>query len=199
MATRLVVVRHGETDWSRQGRHTGLTDIELTSRGRDEARLVPASLVGWQFGAVVSSPLQRALETAHLAGYEPAHDDNLVEWDYGLVEGRTNDEIVAEQPGWSKWVDEVPGGEQVSDVGRRADAFLATLGNEARDVLVFAHGHFLSILIARWLGLGAEEGRLFPLSTASISVLADKRGDRILAQLNHQCGEHLDGESVTNR
>ncbi len=194
MVDRIVVVRHGETEWSRAGRHTGRTDIPLTPLGEQEASLTRASLGGWTFRHVWASPLQRAQATATLAGYRPEYDPTLLEWDYGEIEGRTNDEITADRPGWSKWVDEVPGGEHVEDVGRRADAFLARVAGEVPqgDVAVFAHGHLLAVLIARWLGLPAAEGRRFPLETGSISVLGSKRQDRVLHQFNHRCGDDLD-------
>lgn len=199
MADRIVVVRHGETEWSRAGRHTGRTDIALTPVGEQEASLARVSLNGWTFRKVWASPLQRATATATLAGFDPQLDSTLVEWDYGEVEGRTNDEITAARPGWSKWVDDVPGGEHVTAVGERADHFLAQVTAEAidGDVLIFAHGHLLAILIARWLGLPAAEGRRFPLSTGSISVLASKRDDRVLQQLNHRCGDDLDAAAST--
>ncbi len=194
MVDRIVVVRHGETEWSRAGRHTGRTDIPLTPAGEQEASLTRVSLGGWTFRRVWASPLQRATATATLAGFDPQLDPTLMEWDYGEVEGQTNDEITARRPGWSKWVDDVPGGEHVSGVGERADHFLAQVTAEAidGDALVFAHGHFLAILIARWLGLPANEGRRFPLTTGSISVLSSKRDDRVLHQLNHRCGDDLD-------
>ena len=194
MVDRIVVVRHGETEWSRAGRHTGRTDIALTPTGEQEASLARLSLRGWTFRRVWASPLQRATATATLAGYEPQLDPILMEWDYGDVEGLTNDEITAARPGWSKWGDDVPGGERVDSVGERADRFLAQATGAAidGDALVFAHGHFLAVLIARWLGLPAEEGRRFPLTTASISVLSSKRDDRVLHQLNHRCGDDLD-------
>lgn len=191
MATRIVLVRHGETEWSRTGRHTGLTDLGLTPRGEDEARLVTGTLAAWTFSATYTSPLQRARETATLAGFNPTLDANLVEWNYGEVEGLRNDEILEARPGWSKWTSTVPGGEQVADVGRRADDFLARAVDESGDIAVFSHGHFLSIVIARWLGLDATEGRRFPLTTATVSVLSTKRSDNILATLNHRCGPDL--------
>ena len=197
MVDRIVVVRHGETEWSRVGRHTGRTDIPLTPTGEQEASLTRVSLGGWTFRRVWASPLQRATATATLAGYDPQLEPTLMEWDYGDIEGRTNDEITAERPGWSKWVDELSGGEHVSDVGARADSFLAHVTGEPieGDALVFAHGHFLAILIARWLGLPASEGRRFPLTTGSISVLSSKRDDRVLHQLNHRCGDPLDADA----
>ncbi len=150
----------------------------------------------WDFERVFSSPLIRARATAKLAGFEPELDDRLLEWDYGDVEGRTNAEIVAEQPGWSKWVDGVGDGETAIDVGNRADAFIAEAGEIEGEVLVFAHGHFLSILIARWLGLDATAGRLFPLATATVTVLGTKRTDGIIETLNHRCGNYLPEKPV---
>jgi broad specificity phosphatase PhoE len=194
MASRLVLIRHGETAWSRSGRHTGRTDLALTPRGQDEARLVIDTLAGWTFTASLSSPLRRAMETAHIAGFDPALDANLMEWDYGEVEGLRNDDIVAERPGWSKWTHEIPGGEQVADVGARADTLLNGTRHIEGDIAIFAHGHFLSVTIARWLGLDAVEGRRFPLATATVSVLGTKRDDRVLDTLNHRCGPHLDEE-----
>ena len=196
MATQIVLVRHGETEWSRGGQHTGRTDIKLTDRGEHEATLVGPTLTGWEFSHSFSSPLCRALDTANLSGV--AHnveiDDNLMEWDYGIYEGRTNVEIQEKEPGWSKWVGELEGGESAYDVGVRADAAIEELTGAAQDgpVLVFAHGHFLAILIARYLGLEATEGKRFILQTATASLLGDKRGDHVLKMLNHRCGAVLE-------
>ncbi len=154
------------------------------------------TLSEWDFERVFSSPLIRARTTAKLAGFDPEIDDRLVEWDYGEVEGRTNAEIVAERPGWSKWSDGVGGGETAGDVGVRADAFIGDAGHVEGEVLVFAHGHFLSIMIARWLGLDATEGRLFPLATATVTVLGTKRADGIIETLNHRCGNYLPEKPV---
>jgi broad specificity phosphatase PhoE len=187
MASRLVLVRHGETDWSRDGRHTGRTDLALTEAGEEEARRVGVTLRGTTFSTVLSSPLRRARDTARLAGYEFDLDDDLMEWDYGAVEGRTNDAVTAENPGWSKWSDLVPSGEQVGDVAARADRFVERTVDLAGDLLVFGHGHMLSIVVSRWLGLAPSGGRRFPLETATISVLAHKRGDRVLETLNRPC------------
>lgn len=193
MTRRVVLVRHGETEWSAVGRHTGLTDIALTGRGEAEAALVRDTLDTWSFSRVYSSPLIRAEHTASIAGFDPVLDPNLVEWDYGDFEGLTNDEIVSSRPGWSKWVGPVDGGEEVGDVGVRADQFIGELGpGDDVDVLVFAHGHFLSVMIARWLRLDADDGRLFPLKTATASVLSKKRTDRVLELLNHRCGDRLE-------
>ena len=140
MATRLVLVRHGETEWSRHGRHTGRTDLALTAAGEDESRRVGITLKEWTFSVALSSPLQRARDTARLAGYEVEVVDDLMEWDYGAVEGRTNDAITAEHPGWSKWFDPVPGGEQVADVAVRADRFIErTVGDRKSTRLNSSH------------------------------------------------------------
>ncbi len=187
LRTRLVLVRHGETNWSRAGRHTGRTDISLTDAGEGEAQLVGSALSDWTFGRVISSPLQRAVATARLAGYGPELDDDLMEWDYGDVEGLTNEAVLEARPGWSKWFDELPGGERVADVGRRTTRFLDRLGDDAGDVAVFAHGHLLAVMTATWIGLAPEEGRRFPLATGSVTVLGWKRDDRVVSQLNHSC------------
>ncbi|MGY9073050.1 MAG: histidine phosphatase family protein [Acidimicrobiales bacterium] len=197
MATRLVLIRHGETEWSRSERHTGRTDLPLTEAGSAEARLVTGALAKWDFAGCYSSPLVRAHETARLAGFSPELDDDLMEWDYGDAEGKSNDEIVATSQGWSKWHGTVPGGEKVGEVGARADRFIERVagrsveGPDAGDLAVFAHGHLLSIMIARWIGMRAADGRRFPLATGSVSVLTSKRADRVLGVLNHRSGNPL--------
>ncbi|MDH4170301.1 MAG: histidine phosphatase family protein [Acidimicrobiia bacterium] len=184
MTARVVLVRHGETEWSRDGRHTGRTDLDLTARGERDARAVGDTLAGWAFGAMYASPLRRAVATARLAGFACELDDDLREWDYGDIEGRRHEEILAEWPGWSKWNDGVPGGETADEVGARADRFLDRLADNEANVVVFAHGHLLAVMIARWLGLDADQGRRFPLATGSISVLGVKRAERVLESLN---------------
>lgn len=188
----IVVVRHGQTEWSRDGRHTGRTDIPLTAQGMAEAQLVAPTLADWDFAHVFSSPLSRARDTAAASGLDASVvvDDDLLEWDYGIFEGRTTVDIQAERPGWNKWLEPIEGGEDVDDVGRRADRAIERLAAAAADgpVLVFAHGHLLAVLIARWLGLPALEGRRFILETATASVLSTKRDDRVLRLLNHRCG-----------
>ena len=190
-----MLVRHGETEWSRSGQHTGRTDIALTERGRHEATLVGPTLLGWEFSHRFSSPLQRAYETAQLSGIggDITVDENFVEWDYGVYEGRTNDDIQLDEPGWSKWAGPLEGGESAHDVGVRADAAIERLSESAADgpVLAFAHGHFLAILIARWVGLDATDGKRFILQTATASLLGVKRGDHVLKMLNHRCGSLL--------
>jgi len=170
----LVLVRHGETAWSRSGQHTGRTDVPLLEDGRRMGTRLREPLSQWTFAAVWTSPLSRASDTCALAGFgnvaEPRPD--LLEWDYGAYEGKTKEEIRAIQPGWKIWTDGVPGGESARDVGARADRVIAEARAVDGNVLVFAHSHLLRILGARWLGLSATEGRFFVLGTAAISVLA---------------------------
>lgn len=192
MDTQIALVRHGETEWSRADRHTGRTDIPLTDAGRHEATLVAPTLAGWDFSHRFTSPLLRAKETAERSGLagDVGTLDDLMEWDYGVYEGRTTREIAEEQPGWSKWFEDIPGGESVEDVGTRADAAIALLDRGSMDgpVIAFAHGHLLAVLVARWLGLTAADGRRFVLDTATVTLLGTKRGDRVLRLMNHRCG-----------
>jgi probable phosphoglycerate mutase len=170
---QLVLVRHGETAWSRSGQHTGRTDMPLLDDGRQMGVALGAPLRAWSFAAVWTSPLRRASETCALAGYgviARPHPD-LMEWDYGDYEGKTSKEIRAAVPGWRLWKDGVPGGETAAQVGARADRVLEEVRHVKGHVVLFSHGHLLRVLAARWLGLAPEEGRLFALSTASISVL----------------------------
>jgi broad specificity phosphatase PhoE len=195
MGSQLLVIRHGQTEWSATGRHTGLTDVPLTEQGRGEALAAANTLADWSVDHVYSSPLRRARETAELVGLEPGTniDANLVEWDYGAYEGIRTSETREEIPDWSVWTHEIFDGESVESVGERADKFLDTVvaGCGDSNVAVFAHGHFLSILIARWCGLEAIEGRRFALATATVSLLGWHREDRVIRALNHRCGDHL--------
>lgn len=182
----LVLVRHGETAWSRSGQHTGRTDIPLLEDGRHMALELREALRRWEFTAVWTSPLSRASETCALAGYGDVAElrTDLMEWNYGTFEGKTKDEIRATSPNWTLWNDGVPCGETARDVGARADRVVAEARTVEGNVLVFAHGHLLRVLAARWLGLPPTEGRLFTLSTASISVLGfDSDGDQPVLQL----------------
>jgi broad specificity phosphatase PhoE len=194
--SQLLVVRHGRTDWSRSGRHTGRTDTALDEQGRAEAVAAGATLSDWEIDRAYSSPLVRARETAELAGFgEMAQiDDDLQEWDYGIFEGETTAETRTRIPDWSVWTHEILDGEAVEQVGERADRFLERFESEtdAGNAIVFAHGHLLAILIARWCGLDAVEGRRFALATATVSVLGWHREDRVLRSLNHRCGDPLD-------
>jgi broad specificity phosphatase PhoE len=173
----IVLVRHGETEWSKAGKHTGRTDIPLTDRGREEAEAVGAALRGRRFERALTSPLSRAADTCRLAGFGDVAEarDELMEWDYGAYEGRTTPEIREERPGWSLWRDGVPEGETAADVGSRVERAIAELRRLDGDALVFAHGHLLRVVTARWLGLEPTEGRLFALDPATISVLGYER------------------------
>jgi broad specificity phosphatase PhoE len=170
---QVVLARHGETAWSLSGQHTSFTDLPLTERGEANARALCARLWGQQFAQVFTSPLKRARQTCDLAGFEEAEvDPDLVEWNYGEYEGQTTAQIQTVRPGWILFRDGCPGGESPQQVGVRADRVLARLRGIEGHVLVFSSGHFLRVLAARWLGLPASEGRLFHLSTASLSVLS---------------------------
>ena len=180
----ILLVRHGETEWSRDGRHTGRTDIPLTENGRRQAELLRGALSEWSFAQVLSSPLQRALETCRLAGLgdSPQTTDDLREWDYGEYEGITTAQIRESRPDWYLWRDGCPGGEQAADVGRRVDRVIASLGEG--DVALFAHGHVLRVLAARWIGLEPEAGALLALGTGTLSVLGYERETRVVTRWN---------------
>jgi broad specificity phosphatase PhoE len=187
--TELWLIRHGETEWSLSRKHTGRTDIGLTERGRSRAVELREYLAGKKFAAVLTSPLKRARETCEIAGFGDVAkvEDGLLEWDYGVHEGRTTEEIRAEMPGWSVWTNEIPEGETLEQVGERADGVieraLAAAGDGER-VALFAHAHILRILAARWVGLEAREGRLFVLGTGSVSVLGWEREARVIQAWN---------------
>jgi broad specificity phosphatase PhoE len=182
----IVLARHGETEWSRDGRHTGRTDIPLTDNGRRQARLLGESLTEWTFVEVLSSPLERALETCKLAGLGDSVEatDDLLEWDYGEYEGITTPQIRESRPDWYLWRDGCPGGEQPGDVGARADRVLAAIAGREGDVALFAHGHILRVIAARWIGLGPEAGALLALNTGTLSVLGYERETRVLRRWN---------------
>ncbi len=197
MSSQLLVIRHGQTEWSKVGKHTGRSDIPLTEQGRAEARDAAETLHGWSIAHAYSSPLVRARETADIVS--PACgvdvDDHLVEWDYGDFEGETTPQSRERISGWSVWTHEITGGESCDEVGERADAFLARYHDEiepGENAVVFAHGHLLAILIARWCGLPAIEGRRFALATATVSLLGYHRDDRVIRALNHRVGAVLD-------
>jgi broad specificity phosphatase PhoE len=184
------LVRHGETEWSRLGRHTGRTDVPLTEAGRAEAVAVARKLAGHEFGLVLSSPLSRALETARLAGFADRVEttDDLLEWDYGSDEGRTTAEIRDERPGWTIWRDGPKDGEAAAAVAVRVDRVIVRSRAASGDVLLFAHGHVLRILAARWLDQPPAEGRLFALATATVSVLGWERESAVIERWNEACG-----------
>ncbi|MBX4892614.1 histidine phosphatase family protein [Rhizobium bangladeshense] len=169
----IYLVRHGETEWSLSGRHTGRSDIPLTANGEAAARKLAERLAGPSFSAVWSSPSARARKTCALAGFGSAAliRDDLAEWDYGAYEGVTTKEILAGRPGWQLFRDGCPNGETAADVGARADAVIGGLRETAGAVLIFSSSHFLRVLAARWLGLPPQGGAHFVLDTATISVL----------------------------
>jgi len=169
----IFLIRHGETEWSASGKHTGRTDIPLTAKGEEAARGVADRLKGLTFQAVWSSPSQRAFNTCTLAGFGAAaiKKPDLQEWDYGAYEGVTTKDITAKRPGWNVFRDGCPGGEQAADVGARADAIIAGLRAISGNVLIFSSAHFLRVLAARWVALPPEGGALFVLDTASLSIL----------------------------
>ncbi len=186
MHLQLWLVRHGETEWSASGQHTGRTDLPLTLEGKLHARQIAGFLGGRAFALVLTSPLQRARETCRLAGYGDSAiiDANLREWDYGEYEGRTTPQIQIEQPGWYLWRDGVIGGESLEQLASRAQKVIDRALSSSGDVLVFAHGHILRVLAACWLGLPAEAGRLFALGTASVSTLGYEHDTRVITQWN---------------
>ena len=173
MPPTVTLVRHGETTWSAAGKHTGRTDIPLSDEGERRALTLRGRLAGQTFERVFTSPLQRAARTCALAGFgdRAVVDSDLLEWDYGDYEGRTTHEVLAKRPGWLIFRDGCPNGEQAADVGARVDRVIARLRAIEDRAIVFSSAHVLRVLAARWLGLPPSEGRLFVLSTASLSVL----------------------------
>jgi broad specificity phosphatase PhoE len=190
----VVLIRHGETDWSRSGRHTGRTDIPLTDAGRAEASSLGERLRGRTFGLTLTSPLSRATETASLAGLDPEIEPDLVEWDYGEYEGSTTAQIREKRPGWLLWRDGCPRGEDAVAVGRRADRVIdrvlhASEDRGRRDVALVAHGHVLRSLAARWCELGPEAGARLLLDTGTLSVLGWEREVRVIRVWNEGLAE----------
>ena len=180
------LVRHGETEWSLSGQHTGRTDVPLTPCGQRQAEALGRHLAGRSFALVLTSPLGRARETCRLAGYESGAQitDDLREWDYGVYEGRTTAAIRAEEPGWSIWRHPVPEGESVDQVGARARRVIDRALGAGDDVALFSHGHLLRILGACWIGRPPGDGRLFALATASVSVLGWERETPVIQSWN---------------
>ena len=183
--TEVWLVRHGETEWSRDGRHTSTTDLPLTQDGERVARSLRERLSGEAFDLVLTSPMQRARVTAHLVGHDDAEvDDDLVEWRYGDYEGRTSAEIREDVPGWTIWTHPAPGGETPDQVTERLDRVVERLRAVPERALVFGHGHALRALTARWLGLPATDGRLFRLDTATLSRLGFERENPVILAWN---------------
>jgi broad specificity phosphatase PhoE len=202
----IVVVRHGETEWSRSGQHTSRTDLPLIEDGRERAIALGPLLAEWEFSLVLTSPLRRARETCELAGYGDRAEvcEDLREWDYGEYEGLTTPQIREHDPSWSLWTDGCPGGEQPAAVGERADRVLervrggggrtggvgargdADAGDGGGDVLAFAHGHILRVLTARWLAMGVAAGARFALGAGAICVLGFERETEVVRLWNRE-------------
>jgi broad specificity phosphatase PhoE len=186
----LLLVRHGETEWSKSGQHTSRTDLPLTEVGEAAALALAPFLSEWLGhqppALALSSPLRRARRTAELAGLEVVVDDDLKEVDYGRYEGITTPDIQRQEPGWSIWTSPVPEGETVEAAGRRVDRALERVraALPGGHVVLFAHGHILRVLAARWLGMPASEGRLFALNTATVSVLDSEHGSPVVRRWN---------------
>lgn len=174
---KVVIARHGETEWSQAWKHTSYTDIPLTENGRDRAKSLAPEMKKWKFSLVLSSPLIRALETCRIAGLgdQAELEPDLVEWNYGAYEGITTAEIRKTVPGWTVFSHPSPGGETAEEVAQRVDRVIARARNAGGDVALFAHGHVLRVLTARWLGLDPRMGKHFILSTGTISVLGWER------------------------
>jgi probable phosphoglycerate mutase len=184
-APEILLIRHGETEWSRAGRHTGRTDLPLTDAGKRAAEWLGKALEGRQFEPW-TSPLKRARETSRLAGFPAAQiDDDLREWDYGIYEGRTTLDIRKETPDWSVWLSPILNGESLDEVADRAGRVISRVTESAMsDVGLFAHGHILRILAAVWIGTPPLTGRSLALDTATISVLGYERQTRVIRRWN---------------
>jgi len=179
------LVRHGATEWSTNGRHTGRTDVPLTAEGQREAAALYPRLDRQRFALVLCSPLSRARNTARLAGFVHAHlDDDLLEWDYGDYEGLTSDQIQSRDPGWTIFTGAVPNGETAEQVGARAQRVLDRCAAVEGRVLLFAHGHILRVLSAVALSFGPRAGAHFMLDPATISVIGTEHGARALSRWN---------------
>jgi broad specificity phosphatase PhoE len=185
-AQQVFIVRHGETEWSLSGQHTGTTDIPLTEHGRQVARLLRPILTKESFALALTSPLQRAQETCRLTGFGDVAkiEPDLVEWNYGRYEGLTPAQIHATAPGWLIFRDGCPGGEQPDEIGARVDRVIAKVRAVEGNVALFAHGHVFRVLAARWLGLPASAGQHFLLDTATMTILSYYRGIPAIKQWN---------------
>lgn len=185
------LARHGQTEWSLAGRHTGRTDIPLTPDGEASARKVGERLRKEAFSTVLTSPLQRAKKTCELAGFGERAEkvDDLMEWNYGAYEGLTSAEIRAKRPDWHLFRDGCPGGERLEEVAARVDRVIAGLRSSPGNVLVFAHGHLLRVLALRWTKIPLESGERFSIAPASLSVLSvdGATGDAVLDRWNDVC------------
>jgi probable phosphoglycerate mutase len=179
---RCLLVRHGQTEWSRSGRHTGRTDLDLLPEGEAQARALAPLMTPFRSVTVLTSPLRRAWRTCELMGLGPQATvtPDLSEWDYGAYDGRTTAEIRAERPGWNLFDDGAPGGENAAEVGRRVDRVIARIRTTPGDVVCVAHAHVLRVLGARWIGLDATAGRHFRLAPCSVSELGWEREEAVI-------------------
>ena len=184
----IYLIRHGETEWSRSGRHTGRTDVALTPDGESAAKALAPFLQKQNFSAVWTSPLARASNTAALAGFpHPTVDPDLAEWHYGIYEGRTTLDIRKETPEWSVWLSPIVNGESLEEVADRARRVIDSITHDQTgDVAIFAHGHILRILAACWINLPPITGRYLALDTATISVLGYERQTRVIRHWNQE-------------
>ena len=185
---KIYVVRHGETEWTLSGQHTGVTDIPLTENGRQTAKLWQRVFTKESFALVLTSPLQRARETCELSGLgdQADVDPDLVEWNYGEYEGLTRRQIHEKAPGWMIFADGAPGGETPAQVGARVDRTIDKVRAEKGNVALFAHGHFLRLFAARWLGLPATDGRHFLLDPGTLGILSYYQGIPAIQRWNAQ-------------
>ena len=183
---KVFLIRHGETEWTASKRHTGLTDLSLLEKGREQAEQLKERLEGLSFKKVFCSPLLRAKETCQIAGFfeEAKIDEDLYEWDYGAYEGLTTAEIHKEDPKWSIFLKGAPKGESIGDVATRAKRMIGKVQGVEGDVAIFSSGHFLRAFAAMWLHLHVQDGRLFALSTASISILGYEHGQPVIIRWN---------------
>jgi broad specificity phosphatase PhoE len=182
VAEHIFIVRHGETEWSLNGRHTGSTDLPLTEHGREQAAGLGRELDGQPFELVLSSPLERARDTCELAGFGAAAElcDDLREWDYGDFEGMTTPEIHSAHPTWNLWRDGCPGGESPAQIAARVERVLARISGAHGDAIAFAHGHVLRVLTARWLRMEVSAGARFKLAAAAVGVLGYERDTEVI-------------------
>ena len=185
-AHEIVLVRHGETEWSSSGQHTSFSDIPLTDHGRQQARTLATRLTGYQFALVLMSPRIRAVQTCELSSLRDGAEvtDDLAEWNYGDYEGRTTASIREERPGWTIFTGGAPGGETADDVGARADRLIARAAAVDGTVAMFSHAHFLRVLAVRWVGLPVLDGAMLALDTATLSVLSFEREQRVVRVWN---------------
>ncbi|BCY07916.1 histidine phosphatase family protein [Actinoplanes sp. L3-i22] len=187
--TEIVLIRHGQTEWSANGRHTSFTDLELTAEGEAQARRAGERLGGRKFAAVLASPRKRALRTAELAGLTVTEvTEDLAEWNYGEYEGITTKQIRVDRPDWSLWADGCPGGESPEQIGARLDRVLDRARAVGGDVALVGHGHSLRVTGARWIGLPPSAGGLLKLDTATVSVLGfEHEVDPVISAWNAPC------------